>query len=235
MLVQACLNGPREPAEHPALPVTPEELSADAVACVHAGAGAIHLHPRDEDGRESLDGRVVDAVVRRVRETCGAPVGVTTGAWVEPDPVRRARLVGRWVEPDFASVNLSEPGAPEVIRALLEAGIGVEAGVWSVKDAERLRAIGLADRMTRVLIEVVEDQRDPGGVAEEIDAVLDRYAIAAPRLHHGEDATAWPVLRQALELGRDIRVGLEDMLRLPDGTEAPGNAALVTAAVGLSQ
>jgi len=31
------------------------------------------------------------------------------------------------------------------------------------------------------------------------------------------------VLRQALALGRDVRVGLEDTLLLPDGTPARGN------------
>ena len=44
----------------------------------------MHLHPRGEDGRERLD--VVDAVVVQVRDACGVPVGVSTGAWIEPDP-----------------------------------------------------------------------------------------------------------------------------------------------------
>jgi len=39
-------------------------------------------------------------------------------------------------------VNLSEPGAPEVMKALIQAGVGIEAGVWTVEDAERLAASG---------------------------------------------------------------------------------------------
>jgi len=117
VLLKACLNGPRQADEHAALPVSVEALAADAVACVRAGAGAIHMHPRDAEGRESLEVGVVDAAVRTVREACGVPVGVATGAWVEPDPGRRAELVSAWTEPDFASVNLSEPGAVEVMRA----------------------------------------------------------------------------------------------------------------------
>ena len=139
MLLKACLNGARAAGEHPALPVRPAELAADALACVRLGAGAIHLHPRDEDGGETLAAAVVDATVRHVRDACGVPVGVATGAWVEPDPERRVALVREWTEPAFASVNLSEPGAVEVMRALLDGGrVGVEAGVWSVVDAERL-------------------------------------------------------------------------------------------------
>src|SRR5688500_18007931 len=55
VLLKACLNGPRHAGEHPALPVSLEALAADAVACVRAGAGAIHMHPRDGEGRESLE------------------------------------------------------------------------------------------------------------------------------------------------------------------------------------
>ena len=42
-------------AEAPGLPVTPEELAAEAAACKVAGAAALHLHVRDEQGRHTLD------------------------------------------------------------------------------------------------------------------------------------------------------------------------------------
>ncbi|MER6579665.1 3-keto-5-aminohexanoate cleavage protein, partial [Nonomuraea sp. NPDC001023] len=54
MFIKACLNGSRAADEHPRLPLTPAELAADAVAVRRAGAGAVHLHPRDAAGRESL-------------------------------------------------------------------------------------------------------------------------------------------------------------------------------------
>ena len=122
MLLQAALNGDLTKAAHPAVPVSIEELARDAAACVRAGAGAIHLHPRDPRGRERLDAEIVDEVVRRVREACGVPVGVTTGAWIEPDPERRVELVRAWRAPDYTSVNLSEPGATELMKALIQAG-----------------------------------------------------------------------------------------------------------------
>ena len=68
MLLKACLNGPRDVTEHPALPVRVASLAADALACVRAGAEAIHLHPRDADGLESLAAAVVDHVVPRARQ-----------------------------------------------------------------------------------------------------------------------------------------------------------------------
>jgi uncharacterized protein (DUF849 family) len=234
MLLKACLNGARGSDEHPALPVTAEQLAVDGAACVRAGAGALHVHPRDGAGRESLHVAVVDPVVCAVREACGVPIGVATGAWVEPDPERRAELVSRWTMPDFASVNLSEAGAVGVMQALLAANIGVEAGVWSVEDARRLTASGLAARVTRVLVEVFEGSGSSAAArARRIDAALDRLAITAGRLHHGERDATWPVLRQALVLGRDTRIGFEDTLTLPDGTTAQDNAQLVGAAATL--
>lgn len=101
-------------------------------------------------------------------------MGVTTIADIEPDLQRRLDLVSRWTRPAYSSVNLSEEGAVEVMRALLAAGIGIEAGVWTPDDARALVACGL-----------------------------------------------------------DTRVGLEDTLHLPDGSRAPGNAALVRAARAL--
>jgi hypothetical protein len=55
-------------------------------------------------------------------------------------------LVRGWSAPDYTTVNLSEPGATEVMEALLQGGVGIEAGVWTVEDAERLAASGLASR-----------------------------------------------------------------------------------------
>lgn len=236
-LLKACLNGARRLDEHHAIPFTAAAMAADAAACVTAGAGAIHLHPRDADGRETLADDVIDATVREVRAACGVPVGVATGAWVEPDPERRASLVRAWREPDFASVNLSEPGAAAVMTALLDEGhVGVEAGVWSVADAESLAATGHADRLTRVLVEIIGiPAAEAAAAARDIDAALDRLGITAPRLHHGEEDASWPVLAQGAALGRQLRIGLEDTLRRPDGSLTAGNVELVRLARALTR
>ena len=98
MLLQATLNGPLAKDDHGAVPVTLEELAADALECVSAGARAFHVHPRDESGAESLQAQVVDRVVSAVREPHGMPVGVTTGEWIEPDLQRRLRLIREWTQ-----------------------------------------------------------------------------------------------------------------------------------------
>lgn len=233
-MLQAALNGPLTKADHPAVPLSAAELARDAAACVAAGAHAIHLHPRDGEGRERLDAEVIDAVVTTVRDACRVPVGASTGAWIEPDLERRLALIAGWRRPDYSSVNLSEPGATRVMKVLLRAGVGIEAGVWSVEDAERLGASGLGDRVTRILIEPVA--ADPGGavaLVEEIHRALDDEGLAAPRLQHGDGEATWVLLADAVARGLDTRIGLEDVLHEPSGDQTAGNAALVRAARGL--
>ncbi|HZR49232.1 MAG TPA: 3-keto-5-aminohexanoate cleavage protein [Streptosporangiaceae bacterium] len=242
MLVKACLNGGTTRDSHAAVPQRPEELAADAVAVVRAGAGAIHLHPRDASGAEVLSAAEVLAAVGAVRAAVpGVPVGVTTGLWAAGGDVsRRLSLIAGWTgerKPDFASVNLSEPGAVELAGLLGELGIGVEAGVWTVADADALRGFGSEfGPLVRILIEP-QDRSAAGAVAlaAEVEAALDRSDLSGvPRLHHGYGMATWSVLRAAVAMGRDIRVGLEDTVVMADGSPAAGNAALVAAGVALA-
>jgi hypothetical protein len=132
--------------------------------------------------------------------------------------------------------NLSEEGWAEVAWTLLGLDIGVEAGLGSVMDAEMLAGGGLAARCLRVLIEV--PQEDPGeavAAATAIDRALEGAGISIPRLHHGEGPATWAVLEAAIREGRDIRVGLEDTLVLPDGRPALGNEELVRGAMTLAR
>jgi uncharacterized protein (DUF849 family) len=172
--------------------MTAAELATDAVECAQAEARAFHVHPRDAAGRERLDG-TVDEVVTVVRRPHGLPVGVTTGAWIEPDVSQGVALVSRWRAPDYATVNMSEDGAGQVMDALLVAGVGIEAGVWTVEDAEALARTGLGDRVLRVCIEPVEvaaaDAREVVGAIHE---ALDRHDMRAPRLGRASSALVSP-------------------------------------------
>lgn len=62
---------------------------------------------------------------------------------------------------------------------------------------------------------------------------LDGEGASTSVLLHGEGTSCWPVLIEAARRGFDARIGLEDVLVLPDGSPAPDNAALVRAARAL--
>src|SRR5262249_55852151 len=147
MLLKAAINGRRTRNEHPAVPLTPHQQAQQSALAVAVGAGAIHVHPRDTHGRESLAPDDLAAALQAIRAACpSTPVGVSTGAWIVPEVDRRLALIGAWeVLPDFAGVNFHEPGALEVARLLLRKGVAVEAGIWNVPAAERLHRSGLSE------------------------------------------------------------------------------------------
>ncbi|MEV8441234.1 3-keto-5-aminohexanoate cleavage protein [Actinosynnema sp. NPDC051121] len=228
-VLQACLNGAREPGSHPSLPITPQQLAADAAGCAELGVTSFHLHPRDAVGLEVLAGPEVATSVSVVRAAVArAEIGVTTGAWIVPDPVRRAELVRGWAglaagRPDFASVNVHEDGWLAVADALRDAGIGIELGVFHVAAVRTLLDAGVPPGTVRVLAEV-----QPGETVEHAERLLDLLTpLGLPILLHGEDDSAWPVLDHAAARGLDTRIGLEDTLTARDGTVAADNAQLV--------
>lgn len=231
--LKACINGARTPDQHPALPVTPDQLAAEAVAAHAAGARAVHLHPKNADGADSLLTSDVEAAVAAVREAApGLPLGVTTGFWALPDAAQRLRAIESWsVLPDFASVNWHEPGAPELAELLLSRGVGVEAGIFHTEAAESWAASVVAPHCLRVMVELGAD--GDVATADEIIAVVAGAGSPAPTLLHGLDDSCWPLLQHAGARGLQARIGMEDTLALPDGSRADGNAALVSAAVGL--
>lgn len=234
MIVQACLNGAREAGFHPRLPLDAQAIAREGAACVAAGAAELHIHPRSADGRESL--AAVDAAVTALRRACpGTFVGVSTGAWIEKDEHRTRAAITGWTElPDYASVNLSEPDAPAVMDLLHGRGIGVEAGLASVADAERLMTLDRHGLVLRILIEIAEqDVTAARGVAEDVATVLAKSGLRRAVLLHGFDASVWPLVEMAHARRWSTRVGLEDGKHLPDGTEADDNAAIVAAAVAL--
>ena len=146
MIVQACLNGARATGQPPAPAHRPRRARCRCGGGGEAGAHEIHLHVRSPGGRESLAPADVDATMAAIRAAIpGTLVGISTGAWIERDDDRRLAYMATWRElPDYASVNLSELGAPAVIERLHRMGVGIEAGLASAADAERLIRLDLA-------------------------------------------------------------------------------------------
>ncbi len=228
MAVKGCLNGGRTRAEHAGVPLTAVELAADAVAVRAAGAFAVHVHPRGRGGLQTMDAKVCDAAVAAIRAAAPRlPIGLSTSAAIDPDPFARAAAITAWrYRPDFVSVNLYELGWMGIARAALHAGIAIEAGLTVPADAEALRTSPFAHQVLRVLVEV-------DGGAEDATAIAEFISDGVPQLWHGSGERTWEVISAAGAAGIDVRVGLEDVLVLPDGRTAADNAELVAAALAL--
>ena len=68
------------PTMSPYLPLTPDEITKEAVAAAEAGASILHLHARDpKDGRPTPDPEVFMAFLPRIKQQTDAVVNITTG------------------------------------------------------------------------------------------------------------------------------------------------------------
>ncbi|MGK5682674.1 3-keto-5-aminohexanoate cleavage protein [Actinoplanes sp. URMC 104] len=239
-MLQVTPTGPWGKDVHPRMPVTPDELLDELGECFAAGATGVHLHVRDDSGAETLDPVVVNETCRRVRELAGAAIeiGLTTGAWIVPGLADRVAMIREWEGVDVATVNLSEDGFEQVMRAMLERGIGIDVGLWAPEEMPRLLASGLLPHARRVSIELDPGEPyhlpgPPEAVAQRVNGLLDDAGSTCPRLTHGSAGWTWPLVRDAFRRGHDTRVGFEDSVLLPDGSIAASNADLVRAAVAL--
>ena len=72
MAVKACLNGARTRAEHPAVPQTPAELAADAIAEIRADWQAMQVETPGEHGNRSanLHSSSIGAASASLAELC---------------------------------------------------------------------------------------------------------------------------------------------------------------------
>jgi len=229
-MIQCALNGAYTAADHPAVPVTLEQIVADARACAAAGAASVHFHPHRPGGGDSMAADVLDPVVAAVRAavpeleiSCSTHADIDLGGAAD----HRAAVRGWRSPPDAVSLNLAEPGSVELGTELLAAGVAIEAGIFTLADADALLAAPWAEQVRRVLVEVIYEHDDEAAVALA-HAIDERVApLGRPRLWHGDARANWAVADEGARLGRDIRVGLEDTIVGRDGGPAPSNAEQV--------
>jgi uncharacterized protein (DUF849 family) len=190
----------------------------------------VHVHAY-EDGQETLEGEPCAAMVRAIRAACpGVAISQTTALYIaSDDPERRLALISDWTElPDVVTANQGEERIVELCEHLLARGVGIEAGLLTVGDAEAFVESGIADRCTRAMIEPLEV--DPAAAvahAEAIEDVLEGAGIELEQVHHGEMLACWAVCERGAGRGHGIRTGLEDVTVLPDSKPARDNAELV--------
>lgn len=231
--IQVALNGARAPSAMPGRPLLPPAMISDARACAAMGAVSFHVHPRDDDGRESIEPGVMGRWMQLFRDAVpDAAISVSTGAWIAPLDARLRAIRGWRTPPHLASVNFHETGAEDIADALLDRGVGVEAGLWTAAAARRFLAYPRRGRCRRILLELPDaPAAEALKLMEEILAVLGERVRGHELVVHGEGRSAWATVRRAISLGSPTRIGLEDVLVLPDASPARSNAALFAAAV----
>jgi uncharacterized protein (DUF849 family) len=94
------------PSMSPYLPVTPDQITAEAIAAAEAGASILHLHARHaDDGRPSADPDVFMQFLPRIKQATDAVINISTGG--SSLMVLEDRLAAAIrAEPEMCSLNM---------------------------------------------------------------------------------------------------------------------------------
>ncbi|MEO9899424.1 3-keto-5-aminohexanoate cleavage protein [Nisaea sp.] len=94
------------PTMSPHLPITPDEIAADAIAAAEAGASILHLHARNpEDGSPTPDPDMFMKFLPRIKQSCDAVVNITTGGGHGMSLEERLAAAFR-ASPEMTSLNM---------------------------------------------------------------------------------------------------------------------------------
>ncbi len=244
LILTVAPNGARKTkADHPALPMTPDEIAACAAACAEAGAAMIHLHVRDRDGGHTLDAEAYRDAIAAVRRVAGQGIviQVTSEAVGIYQPPQQMAMV-RELRPEAVSLAVREivpDAAHEAAAAAFFAWMRNEAVqpqfiVYSADDLHRLDdliARGVVPPGRHFVLFVL-GRYTPGQVSEPGDLLpfLSANSLAHPWAVCAFGAREAACAAAATALGGHVRIGFENNLFLADGSPAPDNAALVAAA-----
>jgi len=234
-------------AQNPAVPYTPAEIAAAALAAGRAGAAVIHLHARWPDGRPSQEAAHFREIVDRIRQAgsdlvlqcstggaVGMPLEERLGSLV-PGAEMGTLNMGTMNFGDQVFVN-SRPDIVEVARRLAARGLVAECEVYDAGMVDTLRWL-LAEGHLAAPYHVQFVLGVPGGLSAS-ERNLRFLVESLPEPAHwsvaGIGRHELPMAEVALRLGGHVRVGLEDNLFLAKGVLASGSDQLVEAAAGLA-
>jgi len=94
------------PSMSPYLPVTAEDIAAQALGAAEAGAAILHLHAREEGtGRPTQDIAEYAKFLPVIRDGCDAIINITTGAGLGMSMDQRLAAANHF-RPEIASMNM---------------------------------------------------------------------------------------------------------------------------------
>lgn len=102
----ACTGAIHTPSMSPHLPVTPDEIIADAIGAAEAGAAILHLHARNpENGRPDQTPEAFGRFLPQIRQQTNAAINITTGGSPYMKVEERV-LPAAQFKPEVASLNM---------------------------------------------------------------------------------------------------------------------------------
>ncbi len=242
-IIAVAPNGARKlKPDHPAVPLSADELGVCAAQCREAGAAMIHLHVREPgSGRHSLDADLYRAAIKAVRREAGDDLIIQATSEAAGVYDRHQQMAAmRALMPEACSLAVREilPDAEAeqeggaFLTELYKAGVMMQYILYAAEDVQRfheLKARGVIPG-DRHFVLFVLGRYTAGQKSEPADLLPflqdwsnsdGDFAVCA----FGPKESACALT--ALGLNGHARLGFENNTLLSDGSTAPDNAALI--------
>ena len=245
------------PKKYP-VPVTPEEMAAEARRAADAGATIVHCHFRDQRPDmgflHSWDPKVASSIIEAIKaEVPGMIINMSTGTpgpdisgplacleHCKPDmaamnagSLNYLKLTndGEWAWPPFLFDNPVDK-IQKYIDVMYKHNIVPECECF---DTGIVRSVALYEK--RGMLKQPINVSFVMGVASGQPADPDLLAIMVKYLTPGTRfqtiavgrSEMWDVHRKSAELGGNVRTGMEDTFYLPNGEKVSSNGPLIEA------
>ncbi|GAC1312088.1 MAG: 3-keto-5-aminohexanoate cleavage protein [Vulcanimicrobiaceae bacterium] len=222
VITVAAVGAELAPDRTPHLPITPAQLGETAALCEAAGAAMIHVHARDDAGRNTSDVARFARGMEAIRARSGLLVQFTTGGAIGMTVAERAAPLV--LAPDMATltcgtVNFGEeifensfPIVRGILAELRRYGVTPELEIFDaghLSNAKRLAAEGLLVFPQHVDFVLGV----PGGLeasVRNLSFLVDSLPPGCTWSVAGMGRDQLPLATVAIAMGGHVRVGLED-------------------------
>jgi 3-keto-5-aminohexanoate cleavage enzyme len=232
---------------NPNLPVTSAEIAADVKRCFDAGASLFHVHARDANERPTLDIAVFKATTRKIKElTPEVIIQLSTGAragkeWEDRvGPVRLLPEMGSFTTGSNNLPGVVYENSPQFIeylaRVYQETGVKPEIEVFEtgmINNGVHLVKKGFIEFPLHFDFVLGAPGSMPGTI-KNLVFLSESIPPGSTWSVAGIGKAEIILSTAAIALGGHVRVGLEDNLRLPDGSHA-SNPVLVEKIVRIAR
>lgn len=242
MLIAVAPNGARRTkADHPALPLTPDELASTARLCLDAGAAMIHLHVRNEQQKHSIAKEHYWPAIKAIRAVVGEQmlIQVTSEA---AGIYNRFQQMAAMTElmPAAVSIALRElvpdesaiADAQGFFKRLHDAGTLIQYIIYDTDDLARYHTLcrdGVIPGNRHMLLFVLGRYGSKLAEPADLDVYLNHYKGEASWMCCAFGRNELAIMLRAAQLGGHARVGFENNLQNVDGSLVSGNNTLVHA------
>ena len=237
----------------PGIPYTPVEIAEEAKRAYDAGAAAVHIHARNDDGSPTFSPATFAKIKEEIQKRCPVILNFSTGTIME-DVSEQCQYI-RESRPAIAALNMGTMNYSKysekrknfvfdmvfpntygkiikMLSAMNESGVKPELecfdtghthGIWPLLDMGILKQPLQFSFILNVL----------GGIPPSVESLQLQTKIMPAGSEWeviGISKCGWRMIGAALVLGGNVRAGLEDNLYLPSGEMARSNGDLIDVA-----